>query len=127
AFKLSVSSKRSQLLSLQRAVLAGADTLADALGLLRRPMDADELVAIARKRSGLTEFGDMSFVEPLRRLLAACKDKASLSLVGRFAPRWDAVRFLSNLLTFHDVEARPPAVLTEQVRQPIFITGLPRT
>jgi hypothetical protein len=127
AFKLSVSSKRSQLLSLQRAVLAGADTLADALGLLRRPMDADELVAIARKRSGLTEFGDMSFVEPLRRLLAACKDEASLSLVGRLATRWDAVRFLSNLLTFHDVEARAPAVLTEQVRQPIFITGLPRT
>ena len=114
-------------LSLQSAVLAGADTFADALGLLRRPLDADELVAIAQKRSGLSGFGDLSFVEPLRRLLEACKDEASLSLVGRIATRWDTVRFLSNLLKFHDVEIRAPAVLSEQVRQPIFITGLPRT
>jgi hypothetical protein len=114
-------------LSLQSAVLAGADTVADAVGLLRRPLDAEEMVALARKRSGLRDFGDVTFVEPLRRLLAACKDEASLSLVGRIATRWDAVRFLSNLLKFHDVEVREPTVLSEQIRAPIFITGLPRT
>jgi hypothetical protein len=114
-------------LSFQSAVLASADTLADAVGLLRRPLDADELVATARRRSGLSDLGDLSFVDPLRRLLLACKDEACLSLVGRIATRWDAVRFLSNLLKFRDVEIRDPAVLSEQIQQPIFITGLPRT
>ena len=114
-------------MSLQSAVLAGADTLAEAAGLLRRPLAAEELLGIARKRSGLRDFGDMSFIDPLRRLLTAVKDEASLSLIGRVATRWDAVRFLSNLLKFHDVEMREPAVGAQQVRQPIFITGLPRT
>ena len=74
------------------------------LGVLRRPLRAEALLALARRRSGLDEFGDTSFVDPLRRLLAACTDEASLSLVGRMATRWDVVRFLTNLLRFQDAE-----------------------
>jgi hypothetical protein len=114
-------------LSLQGAVLAGADTLADTVGLLRRPLDHNDLMALARRRSRLDDFGDLSFVKPLRRLLAACSEEASLSLIGRLATRWDSVRFLSNLLKFQDMERREPAILQREIRQPIFITGLPRT
>src|SRR5579863_2431735 len=114
-------------LSWKAVALAGADSLADTLGLLRRPLEADELMALAQRQSGLREFGDMSFLEPLNRLLAACAQEASLSLVGRMATRWDASRFLSNLLKFHDAEQRKPSILREHIRQPIFITGLPRT
>jgi sulfotransferase family protein len=113
--------------SLQSAVLAGADTLANATGLLGRPLDADRLVALAQRRNGLTGFGDESFIGPLRRLLAACSQEAALSLVGRLATRWDTVRFLSNLLLFHDMERRHEEILQQPIRQPIFITGLPRT
>jgi hypothetical protein len=113
--------------SLQSAVLAGADTLADAVGLLRRPLLADEVLQLAQRRSGLSDYGDGSFVDPLRRLLEACSNEASLSLVGRMAARWDAVRFLSNLLKFRDMERRQPEILHQPVRRPIFITGLPRT
>ena len=91
-------------MSLQGSVLALADGTAEALGLLRRPLQAEALLALARRRSGLDEFGDTAFVDPLRRLLAACADEASLSLVGRMATRWDVVRFLSNLLRFQDAE-----------------------
>ncbi len=109
------------------SVLKIADSLADAVGLLRRPMDADALIALARQRSGLHDFGDMSFVEPLQRLLVCCNEEASLSLVGRMATRWDVLRFLTNLLRLHDAEQRDPAILQEVIERPIFITGLPRS
>ena len=89
---------------MQAAALRIADGVADALGLLRRPLRADALLALARRRSGLQDFGDMAFVDPLRRLLASCGEEASLSLVGRMATRWDVVRFLTNLLRFQDAE-----------------------
>jgi hypothetical protein len=114
-------------LPLQSAVLTVADRLADAAGILRRPLDADALLALARRRSGLRDFGDLSFVDPLRRLLASCAAEASLSLVGRMATRWDAVRFLTNLLRFRDAEQRDPGILRQPIERPVFITGLPRS
>jgi hypothetical protein len=114
-------------LSLQGSVLALADAGADALGLLGRPLQADALLASASRRNGLDDFGDTDFVDPLRRLLSACVDEASLSLVGRMATRWDVVRFLSNLLRFREAEARQPGVLAQRIARPIFITGLPRS
>jgi hypothetical protein len=114
-------------LSLQGSVLAFADAAADALGLLRRPLRADALLALARRHSGLGDFGTTEFLDPLRRLLAACGDEASLSLVGRMATRWDAVRFLTNLLRLRDAELRDPGILRQPIERPIFITGLPRS
>src|SRR5512142_2274594 len=116
-----------QSLSLQGSVLTFADGLADALGLLRRPLQAEPLVSLARRRTGLDDFGDDAFIDPLRRFLSACMDEASLSLVGRMATRWDVVRFLTNLLHFRDAERREPAILDETIERPIFITGLPRS
>jgi hypothetical protein len=109
------------------SVLKIADGVADALGILRRPLDADTLLALAQRRSGLRDFGDMSFVDPLRRLLGSCTDEASLSLVGRMATRWDVLRFLTNLLRFQDEERRDPSIVTQPIERPIFITGLPRS
>jgi hypothetical protein len=112
---------------LQGSLLTLADGMADALGLLRRPLQVDGLLALARRRSRLSDFGDTEFIDPLRRLLAACTDEASLSLIGRMATRWDVVRFLTNLLRFQDAEARDPRILREPIDRPIFITGLPRS
>jgi hypothetical protein len=114
-------------LSLQNSVLALADNAADTLGLLRRPLQVDTLLRLARRRSGLDEFGDTAFSDPLRRLLSACADEASLSLVGRMAIRWDTVRFLTNLLRFQDAELRDPGIVHQRIERPIFITGLPRS
>jgi hypothetical protein len=114
-------------LSLQGSLLTLADGMAASLGLLQRPLQVDALLTLARRRSGLGDFGDTEFIDPLRRLLAACTDEASLSLIGRMATRWDVVRFLSNLLRFQDAEARDPGILREPIDRPIFITGLPRS
>src|SRR4029077_4271101 len=86
--------RRDRILSLQGSVLAFADGTAEALGLLRRPLQGEALRALARRRSGFDDFGDTAFVDPLQRLLAACADQAPLNLVGRRAHRWDGGGFL---------------------------------
>src|SRR5262249_34831391 len=109
------------------AIFRVTDLLGDAFAPLREPLNADQLIALARRRTGLTEFGETRFLNPLQKLLRACFEEANLSLVGRIATRWDAVRFLSNLLRLFDEETRVPEILTRPVAGPIFISGLPRS
>ena len=99
----------------------------DVLASLRDPLAADELIARARRQTGLVDFGSAPFEGPLRNLLHACREEADLSLFGRFATRWDTVRFLSNLLRLRDEESQAPEILDERIERPIFIAGLPRS
>ena len=83
------------------------DAMGDAVGLLRRPLRADELVESARRRTGLHDFGGDDFGEPLAHFLEACTDETALSVIGRFATHWDVVRFLSNLLRLRRKSTAP--------------------
>jgi hypothetical protein len=112
---------------LQRAVSRIADTMFDALVDRRDDMSADELIARARRRTGLVDFGGAPFEEALEIFLDACREEAELSLFGRLATRWDAVRFLSNLLRLRAEEAQTPGILEQPVERPIFVAGLPRS
>ena len=50
-----------------------------------------------------TDFGPDKFTEGLLILLSALESEADLSVVGRFAIRWDVIRCLRNLLRLrHD-------------------------
>jgi Sulfotransferase family len=114
--------------SITSASLRIADSLAEMAGVLRRPLQAEELIARARKETGLTDFGDIDFIEPLRCFLSSCvAPEADLSLIGRLATKWDVVRFLSNLLRLQAEDASRPEIAAEQIERPIFITGLPRS
>ena len=112
---------------LQRAVSRVADRMIYARALLRDPLSADELIARAQRQTGLVDFGPTPFQEPLQNLLRACREEAELSLFGRFATHWDAVRFLSNLLRLREEERRAPGILEQRIERPIFIAGLPRS
>jgi len=116
------------IVSVTSTSLRIADTVADMAGVLRRPLRAEELIARAQREAGLSDFGDTGFIEPLRRLLAACSaPEADLSLIGRLATNWDVVRFLANLLRFHAEETARPDIAAQRIERPIFITGLPRS
>jgi Sulfotransferase family len=112
---------------LQKAVTQTADTITAAFAALRGPLAATELITRAQRRMNLVDFGSTPFQEPLEKLLRACREEAELSLFGRFATRWDTVRFLSNLLRLREEERRAPKILEERIERPIFIAGLPRS
>ena len=101
--------------------------IADLAALPASALNARTLIDEARRRTGLTDFGDADFEEPLRRLLRVVHEEADLSRFGRLATRWDVVRFLSNLLRLRYEETRTPAILDLPIEKPIFITGLPRS
>ncbi|MBV8506424.1 MAG: sulfotransferase [Alphaproteobacteria bacterium] len=104
-----------------------ADTLGDAFALSHQPLSADELITLAHRRSGLTDFGQTRFQPALQKFLRSCFEDANLSLVGRMATRWDVVRFLSNLLRLVEEEKRAPEILAQPIAKPILISGLPRS
>ncbi len=112
---------------LQTRLLRIADTAAGAFGVLDRPLSMERLTDLARRRTGLCDFGDFCVDGPLRRFLRACDEEADLSLVGRLATQWDVVRFLSNLLRMREAEAADDAMLDQPIARPIFIAGLPRS
>jgi hypothetical protein len=103
------------------------DRFADSLRLSGGPLSSADLIQSARRSVGLTDFGTTSLQDPLEVLLESYEREASLSVFGRLAARWDAVRFLSNLLLLREAEKRVPAILDQSIDRPIFITGLPRT
>lgn len=90
-------------------------------------LDEPALLDEARRRTGLEDFGGDAFREPLARLLQSFESEASLTLLGRIAARQDLLRLLSNRLRMQEDRRRHPEIGAEQVRQPIFVTGLPRT
>jgi hypothetical protein len=106
--------------------LRGARVL-DAPGRRLVRLTAPGLLGAARRRAGLDDFGDPAFHEPLRRLLRSIDDQARLSFVGRVAAREDLTGMLVNRLRMEEDRRRHPGIAAEQVRRPLFITGLPRT
>jgi Sulfotransferase family len=113
--------------NLPARLFRGLDRVADHLGLFRRPVPPEKLVDLARRRSGLDDFGEWSFEEPLAVLVRSYYEEANLSAFGRIAVRWDMLRFLSNLLRLREEEKKDPAVLEERIDRPIFVLGLPRS
>jgi hypothetical protein len=90
-------------------------------------LDEAGLRAEARRRTGLDDFGDARFGEPLRLLLDALETEASLTLLGRVAARADVLRLLENRLRMCDVHRRHPEIAHGAVRAPLVVVGLPRT
>jgi hypothetical protein len=90
-------------------------------------LDEERLLAAARRRTGLEDFGHDSFREPLRVLLRSLEDEAQLSVFGRFGVRQLVLQLLSNRLRLEDLVRRHPEILDEPIERPLVIAGLPRT
>ena len=90
-------------------------------------LDERDLLDAARRATGLDDFGDDDFREPLRRLLLCLKTEADLTLVGRIAARRDLVGLLITRLRLAADRQRHPDIAAEPIVAPIFIVGLPRT
>jgi hypothetical protein len=90
-------------------------------------LEEEQLIRAARRRTGYDDFGDASFREPLHRLVSALQAEAHLHPLGRLAARRELTRLLVNRLRLQEDRRSHPAIAEQQIRQPIIVTGLPRT
>jgi len=109
-----------------RGALRGWRAL-ERFGVARAPLGEASLVAAARRASGLQDFADESFRDPLRRLLTSLEQEARLHPLGRMLLRQSLVRALVNRLRLEDLSARHPEIRELLVEAPVFIVGLQRT
>ena len=90
-------------------------------------LSRDALLATARERSGLGDFGDMWFIEPMDRYLESLHGEARLTDAGAAAQREVIVKGLVSRLRLIDDLKRHPEILDEKVEVAGIILGLPRT
>jgi hypothetical protein len=86
-------------------------------------LDADSLLAQARQRTGLDDFGNEAFLEPLRVLTRAFEEEAHFTPVGRWLAREEVRNHLEGRLRILDTLRRQPEILEQRIERPIFITG----
>jgi len=118
------------LCTLGSAALSGINGVCRSVLANGRPfvkLDEADLLETSRMRTGFDDFGDELFREPLRILLDSFERDADLNLVGRICARSEITRMLCNRLYMTADSGRHPEIHEEQIRRPLFITGLPRS
>lgn len=90
-------------------------------------LDPDVLCAEAARRSGLDDFGDDWFREPLAVFCRALRDEAGLSAFGHVSSWEQVVGWLVNRLRLADLLRRHPEIHEVELAPPLVICGQPRT
>ncbi len=81
----------------------------------------------AEENTGLSDWGDETFVEPLRIYLDSIEESARFHDQGRYILWNEVVRLLGNRLQMENWVRTHPAVLETPINRPLFIIGPPRT
>lgn len=90
-------------------------------------LDVDNLIDTAMRRTCLEDFGDPPCKSALQVLVDACNNEAGLNLFGRFAARQHLLDLLETRLRLVDYWRRTQEIRKQQIRRPLFITGMPRS
>lgn len=107
-----------------RIIALGANLGDDGRSLVA--LDAEASLADAARTTGLDDFGDGWFREPLAVFVRALEDEARLHLLGRLMARAEIQRVLQNRLRMEDLWRREPSIGDERVARPLVVTGLGR-
>jgi len=96
------------------------------------PFTRDSLLAEARATGGVDDtgmavFGSDDFLEPLDVLLPALEHEAELTVIGRWMTRRFLLRFLQVRIQLAAYVRDDPGVVDEEIPEPWFVTGAPRT
>ncbi|MFP5304915.1 MAG: sulfotransferase family protein, partial [Gammaproteobacteria bacterium] len=85
------------------------------------------LLRAAVEQTGLSDFGDDSFREPLAVLCRSLETEARLSDFGRGLLHHKLMELLTNRLGIEDWFRRHPEIADERIEAPLVVVGLPRT
>lgn len=112
------------------AAIAIANRMGRALasvGIGGGPITVDTVVSSAIRKTGLDDFGDDGFLEPLGVLVESTNCEAALNPVGRMIIQGRMSGVLVNKLIAQDTIKKNPEILDIPVKAPIVIAGLART
>ncbi|MCB2063277.1 MAG: sulfotransferase [Novosphingobium sp.] len=90
-------------------------------------IDANVLMSSAKERTGLSDWGDDWYLEPMHWLVDAINKESELTEFGAGALPEMLIAHLVNQLEVHDWYKRHPEIDEEQIVTPLFGIGLPRT
>jgi hypothetical protein len=90
-------------------------------------LEPDELLAAARRSTGLHDFGGDSWRPHFDVLVGALGSEANLTVAGRVLARTDLLRVLRQRLLLTATWASDPTILTEEIAQPVFVVGTGRS
>jgi hypothetical protein len=99
----------------------------EVLGLNLGWIDRESILDAAQRQTGLTDWGDEAFLEPMRRVVAEVDARADFTPLARIILRQSWIRAVCNRLWLRDWVKRNPAVLDTRIERPIFVLGFPRT
>jgi hypothetical protein len=108
-------------------LLNGCGALLEKTRIPRSPLRAVDLIETAKRRCNLDDFGGGDLFEGLSRLLDSCHRESRLNLIGKIALRTDLIRILCSRLFMHRDRQLYPDVARQEIREPLFIVGLPRS
>ena len=87
----------------------------------------EQLLAEARRETGLSQFDGPAIEEPLERLTRALRTEARLNDVGVHTWHARLLNTLTTRLRARDWFVRHPEILEEKLPPPVVILGLART
>jgi hypothetical protein len=97
------------------------------LGISVGTLSEQSLLETARRRTGLSDFGNGPFLGALRMTLTAFHDDMDANPMGRVLARHLLLSGLCNRLWIQDALRRHPEICREAVVRPLIIVGWPRT
>ncbi|MEZ4325673.1 MAG: sulfotransferase [Polyangiales bacterium] len=89
--------------------------------------DPEQVLADARRRTGLDEFGPRDFEARLQLLTEDYAADPGMSEVGKRMVRGELVRYASNRLLIEAYVREHPDALTARIERPLIVVGLPRS
>ena len=89
--------------------------------------DLDCVLGAAREEAGLEDFGDTGFTQALAKVLECARRDLRFSEAGFTAFQANIRRWLVNRLRYVDEVKANPAILEEDVSDPIIVLGMPRS
>ncbi|HSW03558.1 sulfotransferase family protein [Aquabacterium sp.] len=90
-------------------------------------LDPQALMALARERTGLQDFGPGPLEEPLLMLCHSLAHEMQLSAAGRHSAHQRLLQLLCTRARLQALWQRHPEILELEVAEPWFIVGLPRS
>ncbi len=94
---------------------------------ISKDLKMDALLASARRQTGLEDFGEDTFREPLEKLLDSINQEARLHPFGKMITRIRLVDILKNRLRAEYWFRKHPEILEQELAPVYVITGLQRT